>query len=72
MLGNSDDEPDEADTKSTKPKNILHQNKKQNAIVGRALAMETTAAEVSQHLILGAMAGVIGLLHVLQDHIHHP
>jgi hypothetical protein len=29
-------------------------------------------AEVSQHLIPGAMAGVIGLLHMLQDDIHHP
>jgi hypothetical protein len=28
-------------------------------------------ATSSQHLIPGGVAGVVGLLHALQDHIHH-
>jgi hypothetical protein len=56
--------------KAPSPENILH--KKQNAFAGRALATETTLAEVSQRLIPRAMGGVIGLLNVLQDDFHYP
>jgi hypothetical protein len=34
------------------------------------MAAATTMVTGSQHLILGAVAGVIGLLHALQNHIH--
>jgi hypothetical protein len=57
--------------KAPSPENIIHQtktNEKQHVITGRAPAMVIG----SQCLIPGAVAGVIGLLHALQDDIHCP
>jgi hypothetical protein len=51
---------------------IKIKQKKQNTIAGWAPVMETTAAEGSQCLIPGDVAGVICLLHVLQDLVHCP
>jgi hypothetical protein len=73
-LGKKGDEPSTTKTpKASSPKNILHQNKtkeKTNAIAG--WAPMTTTMMTSQRLILGVMAGVVGLLQSLQDDVHCP
>jgi hypothetical protein len=54
-------------------KNILHQNKtkvKQNAIAGLTVMTMMMMVMILQCLIPRAVAGVIDLLHVLQDDVH--
>jgi hypothetical protein len=79
VLENSSNEPNKQTQKAPSPESILHQNKpkeKQNVIVGRALATGTVTATTmvmgSQCLVPGVVAGVIGPLHSLQDHVHRP
>jgi hypothetical protein len=76
---NSGNEPNKQTQKAPSPKSILHQNKtkeKQNVIVRWApattMVMATMMVMGSQRLVPGAMAGVIGPLHLLQDHAHRP
>jgi hypothetical protein len=53
----------------------LHQNKtkeKQDTAVGQTpVAVAATMMTSSQHLIPWVVARVVGLLHTLQDHVHH-
>jgi hypothetical protein len=76
MLGNVGNKPDRADTeKHLVLKTILHQNKlkkKQDTRAGRTLVAAVITAIGSQHLIPGVVAGVVGLFHALQDHVHRP
>jgi hypothetical protein len=53
---------------------MLQKNKtkaKQNAIPGLTTVMMMITATGLPCLILGVVAGVIGLLHILQGDIHH-
>jgi hypothetical protein len=46
--------------------------KKQDTTTGKTPVAVVMTATFSLHLIPEAMAGVIGLFHVLQDHVHRP
>jgi hypothetical protein len=73
---NSGDEPNKANTKKRQVPKVYYTKIKQNVIAGWAPATTTmmvmTTVMGSQCLIPGAVAGVIGPLHLLQDHVHCP